>query len=350
MGKIIKTKTGYKTRVYLGEIQVGIDETGRPVHKKDIRQVSGRTKEEVRQLAALLVSKYKDPKGVLSFRTALKEYIEIKEAVLSPATILLYERMQKMLTEICPWLMSLDIHEIGRAEQQKMVSALSDKGYAVSTVKTINSLVASVLKNNELTPHRVKFNEGADTTSESDRYIPDEDVIKRLIEDVRGTDLEPAVLLAAFGPLRRGEIGGLTWEDFDFTNNTVNVHRAAVRCSSNEYVIKAPKTTASKRVVDFPAWVMERIREHEEILPMTINVLTLRFHRFLKEHGYTSFRFHDLRHFAASYYLKEGIPETSVQRRGGWATPSMLQTVYRHELGKKEADRKILASIDKFNA
>ncbi len=350
MGKIIKTKTGYKTRVYLGRIQVGIDENGQPVYKKDIRQVSGRTQKEVRQMAAQLKSENKDPKGVLSFRTALKEYIEVKKAVLSPATVFHYERSQKRLEKFCPWFVSLDIHEIGRAEQQKMVSALSDKGYAVNTVKTINSLVASVLKNNELTPHRVKFNEGADTTSESDRYIPDEDVIKRLVEDVRGTDLEPAVLLAAFGPLRRGEIGGLTWEDFDFTNNTVNVHRAAVMNSAGEYVIKAPKTTASKRVLDFPTWVMERIREHEEILPMTIGMLTQRFHRFLKEHGYTPFRFHDLRHFAASYYLKEGIAETSIQRRGGWATPNMLQTVYRHELGKKEADRKILASIDKFSA
>jgi len=350
MAKIIKTKTGYKTRVYLGQVQVGTDENGRPVYKKDIRQVSGRTKEEVQQKAAILRIENKDPKGVVSFRTSLREYIKDKKPVLSPATILTYEHNQRTLQKICPWFMSLDIHEIGKAEQQRMVSALSEKGYAVNTVKTINFLVASVLKHNELTPHKVKFNEGADTTSESDRYIPDEDVIKRLVEDVRGTDLEPAVLLAAFGPLRRGEIGGLTWEDFDFTNNTVNVHRAVVRSSSNEYVIKAPKTSASKRVLDFPAWVMERIREHKEILPMAIDQLTLRFRRFLKKHGYKPFRFHDLRHFAASYYLKEGIPETSVQRRGGWATLGMLQTVYRHELGKKEADKKILASIDKFSA
>ncbi len=148
MGKIIKTKTGYKTRVYLGRIQVGIDENGQPVYKKDIRQVSGRTKEEVRQIAARLKSENKDPKGVLSFRAALKEYIEVKKAVLSPASVLNYKRIQKRLAKICPWFMNLDIHEIGRAEQQKMVSALSDKGYAVNTVKTINSLVASVLKNN----------------------------------------------------------------------------------------------------------------------------------------------------------------------------------------------------------
>jgi integrase len=41
---------------------------------------------------------------------------------------------------------------------------------------------------------------------------PDED-IKKLLNHIEGKELETAVLLAAFGPLRRGEICALTSDD-----------------------------------------------------------------------------------------------------------------------------------------
>lgn len=148
--------------------------------------------------------------------------------------------------------------------------------------------------------------------------------------------------------MRRGEIGGLTWKDFDFTRNTVNIHAAKVRTDENKFIIKAPKAKASKRVLEFPPWVMERIKAHDEILPMNIDRLTARFSAFLKKNGYKHFRFHDLRHFACSYYLQAGIPEASVQRRGGWQTPNMMHTVYRHELNRSAADAMFIDCINTF--
>lgn len=347
MAEILRTKNGYKMRVYLGREEVGRDELGKPIFKAIIRQISAPTKAELKRKEALLIAENKGPKGIRSFRSAIKTYIRDKERVLSPATVANYKRVQETLGKNCPWFMDTDIAEIDKPVQQRMVSELSGK-YALNTVKTVNSTVSSVLRYHDIPSHTVKFNEGADTASESDRYIPTEDIIRKLIEDCRGTDLEAAVLLAIFGPMRRGEIDGLTWEDFDFIHNTVNVHAAQVRDEKGEFITKAPKTRASKRVLEYPEWVMERIKAHHEILPMSIDTLTSRFAAFLKKHGYPHFRFHDLRHFAASYYLKEGIPEVSVQRRGGWATDNMMKTVYRHEIARQQADLQILASIDKF--
>ena len=349
MAKILKTKNGYKMRVYLGREEVGRDEHGKPILKAIIKQISAPTKAELKRKEAQLIAENKDPKGTRSFRTALNAYIRDKESVLSPATVLTYRQITKNLEKHCPWFMDMDITEIDKPTQQRMVSELSAR-YALNTAKTINSTVSSVLRYNDIPSHTVKFNEGADTTSETDRYIPTENVIKKLIADCLGTDLEPAILLAVFGPMRRGEIGGLTWEDFDFTHNTVNIHAAQVRNDKGEFITKAPKTRTSKRVLEYPEWVMARIKAHHEILPMSIDNLTIRFSAFLKKHGYPHFRFHDLRHFAASYYLKEGIPEVSVQRRGGWATDNMMKTVYRHEIARQQADLQILASIDKFRA
>ena len=45
-----------------------------------------------------------------------------------------------------------------------------------------------------------------------DLYIPSDAEIKRLIEYASGTEMELPVLLAAFGPMRRGEISARSEE------------------------------------------------------------------------------------------------------------------------------------------
>ena len=52
-------------------------------------------------------------------------------------------------------------------------------------------------------------------------YIPSDDDIRRLLEYVKGTEMELPILLAAFGPMRRGEICALNTKNID--GNIVHV-------------------------------------------------------------------------------------------------------------------------------
>ncbi len=54
-----------------------------------------------------------------------------------------------------------------------------------------------------------------------DIYVPSDAEIKQLLSSVAGTDMELPVLLAAFGPMRRGEICALSSEDI--SGNIVHV-------------------------------------------------------------------------------------------------------------------------------
>ena len=47
--------------------------------------------------------------------------------------------------------------------------------------------------------------------------------------------------------------------------------------------------------------------------------------------------FHALRHYSASYLHAQGIPDAYIMARGGWATPAVMQKVYRHALKDKVA-------------
>ena len=50
--------------------------------------------------------------------------------------------------------------------------------------------------------------------------------------------------------------------------------------------------------------------------------------------GMEHFRFHDLRHFAASFQIALGIPPEYVQERGGWETSATMSR-YVHALDKQ---------------
>lgn len=347
MGEIIKTKNGYKTRVYLGREQTGYDENGKPTYRRIIQQVSARTQSELKAKVRALEANEKEMKGKLSFKKAFEQYITAKRINRSPSTIIRYTQMKDNIAKHCPWFMAMNIYDIDEDARQRVVDELA-KHYTLNSVKNYDAIISCVLNRKDIKNKPVDFSEWKDTSEASKIIVPEEVTIKTLINACRGSILEPAILLAAFGPMRRGEIAGLTWKDFDFTNNTVTIHQAMIRDEEGKYIIKAPKTKSSKRTLEYPQWVMDRIREHDDIMPLTLENLSIKFGRFLKKNNLPAFRFHDLRHFATSYYIEQGIPEATVQRRGGWSTTHVMKQVYTHEQNKHIHDEQVISCLNSF--
>lgn len=67
MAEILKTKNGYKMRVYLGREEVGRDEHGKPIYKAIIKQISAPTRAELKRQEARLIAENKDPQGDTEF-------------------------------------------------------------------------------------------------------------------------------------------------------------------------------------------------------------------------------------------------------------------------------------------
>ncbi len=72
-------------------------------------------------------------------------------------------------------------------------------------------------------------------------------------------------MLAAFGPLKRGEICALSMHE-DIKGNIIHVHRSAAVDKSQQTQIKAPKTTQSDRNIDMPFAVIMTIRKRDILL------------------------------------------------------------------------------------
>lgn len=102
-------------------------------------------------------------------------------------------------------------------------------------------------------------------------------------------------MLAAFGPMRRGEICALDSECI--SGNTVHVMKNMVLDSSRSWMIKSPKFYSGDRYIEFPDFVTNLLAEKSgRITTLTPDALTCRFHRLVKRSGVHSFRFHDLCH------------------------------------------------------
>lgn len=264
----------------------------------------------------------------ITFGEAMNNYIKSRSAVLSPSTIREYKRSRRND------LQNLMDVKLGSITQEMIQAEINRESinHAPKTVRNMHGLLTAVMGAyrpdfalKTKLPEKVRPN----------LYIPSDDDITRLMDAVRGTSIEIPVLLAAFGPMRRGEICAL---DSDHVNgNVVHVEYSMVMNDEKKWVIKAPKSYAGDRYIEFPDFVAEKLSGKKgrivEILPSQV---TDYFSDTLKRAGIPHFRFHDLRHYSASIQHAIGIPDVYIMRRGGWGNDSVLKSIYRHAMEEQE--------------
>lgn len=320
MAKAKKLPSGqWRTLVYSHT-----DENG----KRKYESFTAETRGESEFLAAqFALNKKSMSSNHKTFGQALDEYIDERTAVLSPRTIMDYTRIRKYDLQA---LMNIQICDITQDIVQKVINEDS-KIHSPKTVRNNHGLISAVLKRerpdfalNTTLPKRIR----------PDLYIPSDLEVRQLMEYVRGGELELPVLLAAFGPMRRGEICAL---DSDHVNgNIVHVEKNMVCTSNNQWVIKQPKSYAGDRYIEYPDFVAQKlICKNGMITSLTPDDITYKFSKALKAAGVHHFRFHDLRHYSASIQHALGVPDAYIMERGGWSSDSVLKNVYRHTMQDK---------------
>ena len=312
--------------------------------KKKYMSFTARTKGEAKDLAdAWKKSHKKQPENGpnLTFSEAAKAFIDNRSKTLSPSTHREYLRTLARLEDDEPMFTRSKVRVITSEKVQAVINSLATKtaeyrgrplDHVISpkTVRNYYAFISAVLLSQGVELHGIKLPQ----IHKPELVIPDDDTVKKLLEAVKGTALEVPILLAAWGPMRRGEICALRLEDIDFGTNTVHVCRNMVLDSDGLWTIKAPKTASGDRYITYPPYVIDLIKDQGFITAAKPNTLSRNFQHCLDRHGIKSFRFHDLRHFAASFQIALGIPPTYVMERGGWSSPGTMQR-YVHALDKQ---------------
>lgn len=260
---------------------------------------------------------------------AVARYIRIKEGVLSPSTIRSYYAIHRLYLSG-----AFGDYDIDKLTNDRIQVFISDLARRVSP-KTVRNTFAVLSATLKLNRPDFAVNVTLPQKIRPTLYCPSDNDVRTLLEQIQGTQLERAVLLAAFGPLRRGEICALSADDL--RGNVLTVNKSMVMDNDGYWTIKTTKTTSSIRTIMLPPFVAEKMPKHGKIVDYNPNALSMAFRRAMRASGLTRFRFHDLRHYCASIMHAQGIADVYIQARGGWSSNSVLRSVYVNTIDTEQA-------------
>ena len=285
-------------------------------------------KKTVMRMASDFADDYRRKMDNPTLLERMREYVAENEERLSPSTVRSYNGMIRMIEERSPRIANKRLSAITEQDVSDIVRPLR-------TLKTKRNYVNFI--------HAATGKSSGRLTGVSSKrvHVPTELEVKGLLQIFRNTELEVPIMLAAYGGLRRGEICALRMSDID--GDFVHVSRAVVRDPSGEWTTKDPKTASSVRSVLLPHFVIERIQAQGYITHLLPSQVSNRFWKKQRNLGIPPYCFHSLRHFHASYLHYLNIPDAYIMQRGGWSTPSVMQSIYRHALEDKVTPTDIYA-------
>lgn len=319
---------------------LGKDSSGRQIRKSFTHP----DKTQVIAMAAAYEAQHKTITDRLSFREAMHRFLRAKKPFLDLSTFCDYESKCRVLSDNYPTFCAKHVHAITSADLRSLIAEMltpkpprhrlqhQPRAMAPKTIKNYLGFISGVFRNEQIPMPVVDQPKNA----EPEIYVPTDAEVRILLDAVRGSEMYIPILLAAFGPLRRGEICALEYPR-DFDGNVIHVQEAIGRVRNSETYRKDPKTPTSNRFIEMPDAVIDAIRKNGYVTRLAPGTITSRFPHVLKGADLPPFRFHDLRHYCVSTLHAQGVPDAYIMKRGGWKTDRVLKAVYRHTLADREA-------------
>ncbi len=168
------------------------------------------------------------------------------------ATIQTYER--QLNKYILPSLGEKYIEDITVGDVQQLFNGIKTSKASKDKVKTVlNQVFESAIDDNYLA--RNPFNSrrlrisGRESEPTKEYSVKQMGHIVNHLDDIKQERDRMYIALQALHPMRLEEVLGLKWEDIDFENKMIHIHRAATHPKRNKAEVKEPKTKSSIRYI-----------------------------------------------------------------------------------------------------
>jgi len=182
--------------------------------------------------------------------------------------------------------------------------------------------------------------------------------LRAFLRAAAGHRLFPALWVAAFTGLRRGELLGLRWGDYDERAATISINRGLIAIDYEVHETRG-KTPNARRRIDLDPTTLSvltawRHWQHAEQAaagiqtagwmftdgkgePVHPHAVSQAFERIARRAGVPVIRLHDLRHTHGTLLISAGVPVKVVSERLGHATPAFTIDTYQHVLPGMQA-------------
>ncbi|GCF07351.1 tyrosine-type recombinase/integrase [Dictyobacter arantiisoli] len=180
---------------------------------------------------------------------------------------------------------------------------------------------------------------------------------RHLIQAAQGSHLEMLITLALFTGMRHGELVTLRWEDINFENASIYVHRTGRYWGKGRFIEGDPKTEAGERIIPISHKLCDELKRYQSrqkemrlkargewndiglVCCNTRNGGFLNhanarksFYLLLEKANLPRIHIHDLRHTASTLMRSMGIDLKVIQEILGHSNMDMTANVYSHVL------------------
>ena len=341
-----------------GRIVVGHKKNGDPIH----RYVLARTQKELIVKLHDCIEMYRDADLTEECNMTLGEWLDrwINEYMIftiRESTLDSYKAMIK--NQIKPYLGGRPLSVLTTQELQKFYNNVKKKGRVKPDKLHGTELADSMVRGIHMMLHEaldmavrlrlIVKNPTVGTTIPKNNYPPkqilnDEQLerfMQRIRQDERWYDFFYTELTTG---LRRGEICGLKWEDFDAENGKLKVRRSVAKRKGCGLNIGETKTETGTRTIVLPPSTAELLRKRKETAvsewifpniyepekPMHPDYAYHRLKTLLKQAELPLIRFHDLRHTFATMALEHGMDVKTLSATIGHVSSATTLDIYSH--------------------
>lgn len=341
-----------------GRIVVGHKRNGDPI----FRYVLAKTQKELLDKLHRDIETYQDMELTEDSRMTLGEWLdrwldEYAADTLRPSTLRSYR--QYIRCYIKPVLGDKVISRITRMDIQKMYTQLKREGrihdhpeygheLSDTMVLRIHAMLHRCLKD-AVTAHVIPRNPTDGATVPKASYKPKQILTREQMETFLAAVEQNEVWRDFFYTelttgLRRGEICGLMWQDFDETAGTLKISRSVNMPKAGVLEIGETKTSRGRRTIHLPPSTVQRLRERKKHAfsqwifpdplapekPVRPGAACYWMKVILKEAGLPCIRFHDLRHTFATHALTSGVDAKTLSGILGHTNASFTLDTYTH--------------------
>ena len=351
-----------------GEISLGYTPEGRPLRKI----IYGKDQAEVlREVARVRGKKltgrkvHRSKQTVADFLTAwLEDSVKLTNRA---GTYRSYEWIVRV--HLIPGLGKLTLEKLNPQVLQAFITSRSKSGLSPATVKHINATLRAALSQAEewelIDRNVAKLVKLPRAQKYKPTFLSPEQA-KAFLLFTADHPQEALFSVALSLGLRRGEIGGLRWQDIDLVAGTLRVTHSLERITEKGLQLGDPKSAKAQRLLRLPqvcVSALARQQEKQRIArewcgaawkqtdfvfttsvgtPMQPEMITRDFKAVIAASGLPDMRLHDLRHSCATLLLAQGVHPKLVQETLGHSTYQLTMDTYSHmipQLRNEVADR-----------
>ena len=290
----------------------------------------------------------------------LEQWLGQMSGTLRPSTLENYQK--DMSNHVIPYLGQKSLSQITAADLRKLYDILKRNGRMNPRPGQGRGLSSTTVHGIHTTLHhalRAAVEQGLIPTNPADAVEPPK-VIRQPMNVLNEEQLDTFMAVIQKDPfwydffytelttgLRRGEICGLMWSDFDARGGTLKVSRTMHREKGGRLVAGDTKTYAGTRKIVLPPSTAELLRArkkksfspwifHDPLrpeAPISPDSAYRQLKKFLAEAGLPSIRFHDLRHTFSTHALASGVDAKTLSGILGHTKASFTLDTYTHTTG-----------------